>query len=270
MGTGSRTGLARAPTQINDPKIQIVADWSLPASSSRYSRRVIPRSHAMWSSLTPSRSRSRGRCWTMMGSMLDPIETAGGPMRIRQGDEVDEYSTGEYRWWHLTGPGPELDEAVAGGWFPTGGRVLDLGCGAGSEAAWLSASGATVVGIDVSLSALSLAREQASDPTFVAADATLLPFAPSSFDAALDRGCFHYLSALVRASYVDELARVLRPESPFLLRACLTSTGVPNSIDAAVIRSCFSGWAIDGIRQRSIPSDTRPMPALVCRFRSPR
>ena len=46
--------------------------WSLPASSSRYSGREIPRSHAMWPSLTPSRSRSRGRCWTRIGSMVEP------------------------------------------------------------------------------------------------------------------------------------------------------------------------------------------------------
>ena len=140
---------------------------------------------------------------------------------------TDEYGTSVYRWWHLSGPGPELVEAIGDGWFPTAGRVLDLGCGAGSEAAALSGSDRAVVGIDLSHSALSLAHRNAVMASFVAADAIRLPFAESSFEAAIDRGCFHYLSASERLGYAVGLARVLHRDSPFLLRACLASAGGP-------------------------------------------
>ena len=182
---------------------------------------------------------------------------------------MDEYETGAYRWWHLSGRGPELDEAFRDRWFPTGVRVLDVGCGAGSEAAALSTSGAKVVGIDLSLRALSLAEHRATGASFVAGDATMLPFADSTFDAAIDRGCFHYLPALDRLRYAHGLVRVLKRDSPFLLRACLTSAGVRNLIDESTIESTFEGWSIDRIEQVSIPSDSRSMPALVCRLRSP-
>ena len=46
---------------------------------------------------------------------------------------ADEYASGEYGYWHLSVPSPELTIAIEDGWFPTRGRVLDLGCGAGTE-----------------------------------------------------------------------------------------------------------------------------------------
>ena len=45
---------------------------------------------------------------------------------------ADEYASGEYRYWHLSVPSPELTQAIEDGWFPTRGRVLDLGCGNGA------------------------------------------------------------------------------------------------------------------------------------------
>ena len=45
----------------------------------------------------------------------------------------DHYADGTYRWWHLSTPSPELVQAVADGWLSGPGRVLDVGCGMGSE-----------------------------------------------------------------------------------------------------------------------------------------
>ena len=44
-------------------------------------------------------------------------------------------------------PSPELTQAIEHGWFPTRGRVLDLGCGAGTELGFLAGLGATSVEI---------------------------------------------------------------------------------------------------------------------------
>jgi SAM-dependent methyltransferase len=64
---------------------------------------------------------------------------------------ADEYASGEYRYWHLSVPSPELTLAIEDGSFPTRGCVLDLGCGAGTEVGFLAGLGATSVGIDRSV-----------------------------------------------------------------------------------------------------------------------
>ncbi|MGW5409044.1 class I SAM-dependent methyltransferase [Streptomyces spiralis] len=66
---------------------------------------------------------------------------------------------GEVTWFNWTqyadhGPGAELLEVGAGG------RVLDLGCGKGGNAAHLAATGVRAVGIDVSPVQLRAARER--------------------------------------------------------------------------------------------------------------
>lgn len=180
----------------------------------------------------------------------------------------DGYLDGSYRWWHLSLPSPELTDAIASGWFPSEGRVLDVGCGAGSELSVLQALGVAATGIDLSLPGLRMAREHGAT-SVVGADAAHLPFTDGAFDAALDRGCFHYLAERDRPRYERELRRVLRPGAPFLLRACTRSEGHPNGVDDATIASAFTGWTADRIADEEIVSDTRSMPALVCYLRAP-
>lgn len=61
-------------------------------------------------------------------------------------------------------------------------RVLDLGCGAGEQSAWLS-DRVRVAGVDISRAQLALAKRRAPDATFLLADMCSLQFRPSSFDA---------------------------------------------------------------------------------------
>jgi SAM-dependent methyltransferase len=175
---------------------------------------------------------------------------------------MNEYANGEFRWWHLSEPPPELQRAVEEGWLPAGGRVLDVGCGLGTELAFLRNLGAFAIGVDVSLEALRMARRQ-HGAWFVCADAARLPFASETFDALIDRGCFHYLDAPSRVTYAGEAQRVLRPRGRMLLRACLTSKGERNDITREVVTSVFAGWRVGQLDVESIPSDTRTMPALV-------
>jgi ubiquinone/menaquinone biosynthesis C-methylase UbiE len=66
--------------------------------------------------------------------------------------------------------------------LPEGARVLDLGCGPGRQAAWLSGR-FRVVGADISIRQLALARRAAPEAGFVLADMSSLQFRPASFDA---------------------------------------------------------------------------------------
>jgi SAM-dependent methyltransferase len=181
----------------------------------------------------------------------------------------DHYADGTCQWWHLSRPSPELTAALGDGWLPGSGRVLDVGCGLGSEAGQLASAGWHATGIDLSGTALRQAAAENGDAAFACADVRALPFASGCFDAAVDRGCFHYLPAADRPRYGDELRRVLRPGGKLLLRASLRAAGVRNDIDDQVIAAAFAGWTIESTERAAIPSDTRMLEVIVARLSAP-
>ncbi|HSB64091.1 MAG TPA: class I SAM-dependent methyltransferase, partial [Thermoanaerobaculia bacterium] len=65
------------------------------------------------------------------------------------------------------------------------GRLLDVGCGTGSEAARISSEGLVVVGLDRRSEALRAARPSAGRLGMLNADAVHLPCGGESFDAVL-------------------------------------------------------------------------------------
>lgn len=180
---------------------------------------------------------------------------------------ADPYVDGVYRWWHLSVPSPELIEAGADGWLGEAGTAVDIGCGLGTEIAYLAAKGWKAVGVDLSEAALSRARPAHGGVLFVLADVLALPFPAGVFDVALDRGCFHYLSPARWPDYAAEARRVLRPGGRLLLRACLTSQGVRNDVTESGITGAFAGWEIDRMTRGELRSDTRAMQALMVRLR---
>ena len=182
---------------------------------------------------------------------------------------ADHYADGTYLWWHLSRPSPELLAALSDGWLPGSGCVLDGGCGLGVEAGYLASAGWQVAGIDLSQTAARRAAAGHGDVVFARADVRWLPFAPDCFDAALDRGCFHYLRPGDRPRYSDELRRVLRPGGKYLLRASLRAAGQRNDIDEAVIAATFAAWTIERMERAKVPSDTRTLEVIVARMSAP-
>jgi SAM-dependent methyltransferase len=180
----------------------------------------------------------------------------------------DPYADETFRWWHLAWPSPELLAAAADGWLGPAGVAVDLGCGLGTEAGFLAASGWRTVGLDLSAAAVRAAGREHRDARFARADVLRLPLRDGSTDLLLDRGCFHYVAAADRDRYAEETRRVLRPGGRFLLRACRSAAGIANDIDRALITHVFRGWQLDELAVRDIPSDTRRMPALIVRLRT--
>lgn len=92
-----------------------------------------------------------------------------------------------------------------------GQRVLDLGCGEGTNAVEVARRGAIVTGIDVSTEAIRGARQRAGDNlpiTFLRMSAESMSFPDDSFDLVYGNAILHHLD-LRRA--LPEIARVLRP-----------------------------------------------------------
>ena len=179
---------------------------------------------------------------------------------------ADHYTDGTYSWWHLSHPSPELRQAISDHWLPQRGRAIDIGCGLGTEAGFLHQAGWQVVGVDLLTAALTGAAARNPGPGYLRADLLRLPLAPAIFDAALDRGCFHYLSPGDRPGYASQVRRVLRPGGKLLLRASLRSAGVRNDMNESVICSTFASWKIEHMERAQVPSDTRSLDMLLVRL----
>lgn len=116
--------------------------------------------------------------------------------------------------------GPEgLTEEEAGLLGPVADReVLDLGCGAGQCARWVTVRGGRAVGLDLSLRQLEHSRRLDEStgcrvPT-LCASATDLPFRDACFDIVFSAfGALQFVADGDRL--LGEIARVLRPEGRF-------------------------------------------------------
>ena len=92
----------------------------------------------------------------------------------------------EMRQWN---PALKAWERTVIGHFPSGARILDIGCGLGREAFPLADLGFDVVGIDISKEVISqvtqLSAEKGYHIPFLAYDGKKLPFPDDSFDVVL-------------------------------------------------------------------------------------
>jgi ubiquinone/menaquinone biosynthesis C-methylase UbiE len=98
-------------------------------------------------------------------------------------------------------------------WVDPGDRVLDLACGDGGL--WPHLQSLAVVGADLSLAGLKLARQTANHPV-VQAGMRALPFKPGSFDAVVCSLSLQYVPLHELEMCLAEIARVLRPRGVFL------------------------------------------------------
>lgn len=137
------------------------------------------------------------------------------------------YRDGSYlEHWDPPGVPAELAALAAlppgSGGIPAGATVLDVGCGAGTEAVYLAGLGFRVIGVDSSRKALERARkrERAAgvEVDWRAGSVYALPVDDGSADLVLDRGCLHCLDREDRSDYARETGRVLAPGGRLLVR----------------------------------------------------
>ncbi|AGB02742.1 class I SAM-dependent methyltransferase [Methanoregula formicica] len=98
--------------------------------------------------------------------------------------------------------------------FPSGTRVLDLGCGDGKSVVSMLDSGWHVTATDFSPAAVSLARDAAGrrgSAVFVVGDALLLPFRDTTFDAVTAIHLLGHCYSDTLRIVSREIDRVLRP-----------------------------------------------------------
>jgi len=102
-----------------------------------------------------------------------------------------------------------------------GKKVLDVGCGAGVDLVRFAKGGAVATGVDISASAIELARKNAEyngvSVELELADAEPLPFGDASFDLVFAHGVVQYSSDSQRV--IDECRRVLKPGGEAIFQA---------------------------------------------------
>lgn len=103
-----------------------------------------------------------------------------------------------------------------------GAPVLDLGCGSGEALSELAKiTGGAIVGIDISLEELFLARklmaEEGTQAILIAGVAEALPFADGLFSFVYSPDVIEHVSS--QPAYLAEIHRVLSPGSPTLLNS---------------------------------------------------
>ena len=94
-----------------------------------------------------------------------------------------------------------------------GMRVLEIGCGVGTDGLQFARAGAAYTGIDLTVAAVSLARKNFASAgmpgEFRVSDAENLDFADESFDMVYSHGVLHHTPDIEAA--VREVHRVLKP-----------------------------------------------------------
>ncbi|XOF34910.1 MAG: class I SAM-dependent methyltransferase [Candidatus Electrothrix sp. YB6] len=100
-------------------------------------------------------------------------------------------------------------------WPKCVGRVLEVGCGTGTNAVWLAQQGLEVTALDISGKAVALAEQRCAEQKVqcrLLQDNFLTCSPMGQFDLLFDRGCFHSVNGEEeQRSFVRQAAICLKP-----------------------------------------------------------
>jgi SAM-dependent methyltransferase len=115
--------------------------------------------------------------------------------------------------WNIGRPGAHLQAAVKSGLIAPC-RLLEVGCGTGTDAVWLARQGFEVTACDISGIALAQAKDRAKEHDVkIAFVHGSFPDERVAFDVAYDRGVFHVPEEREpRAQFAASVAACLRAE----------------------------------------------------------
>jgi cyclopropane fatty-acyl-phospholipid synthase-like methyltransferase len=143
------------------------------------------------------------------------------------------YATDSIPWDTGVVP-PEVQTFWSGNLVAPVGAAIDLGCGTGTNVAFLASLGLDVVGFDLSYSALAVARRRLrrqiahsqSRLQLVQADVSSLPAVGVNAQYILDIGCLHSIAQTRRAAYAACVVENLAPGGFYHLFAHTSPKGV--------------------------------------------
>ncbi|MCW2556470.1 MAG: SAM-dependent methlyltransferase [Mycobacterium sp.] len=157
--------------------------------------------------------------------------------------------------WSIGEPQPELAALIEQGRFH--GDVLDVGCGEAAISLELAARGHNTVGLDLSPTAIDLARAEAArrgltNATFDVADISDFGGYDGRFGTIVDSTLFHSIPVEAREGYLGSTVRAAAQGASYFVlvfdRASMPD-GPANAVSDDELRDVVSKyWTIDEIR----------------------
>jgi SAM-dependent methyltransferase len=160
--------------------------------------------------------------------------------------------------WNIGEPQPELAALIRAGEIRS--DVLDAGCGYAELSLALAAEGHTVVGIELTPTAVAAATKAAQDrglsnATFVRDDITSFTGFDGRFNTIIDSTLFHSLPVESRDDYLRSVSRAAAPGAIYYILVFAKGAFPaemdfgPNTVTEDELREAVSKhWEIDEIR----------------------
>jgi 2-heptyl-1-hydroxyquinolin-4(1H)-one methyltransferase len=175
--------------------------------------------------------------------------------------------------WSIGAPQPELSALIDQGKFH--GDVLDVGCGEAAISLTLAELGHTTVGLDLSPTAIELARREAEEwgltkATFEVADISNFTGYDDRFGTIVDSTLFHSIPVEAREGYQRSISRAAAPGASYfalVFDKAAVPEGPINAVTADELREVVSKyWVVDEIRPARLhakaPKDFFGMPGV--------
>jgi SAM-dependent methyltransferase len=178
--------------------------------------------------------------------------------------------------WNIGEPQPELAALIAAGKFRS--DVLDAGCGYAELSLALAAQGYTVVGIDLTSTAVAAASKAAAErgltnASFAQADITDFTGYDGRFNTVADSTLFHSLPVEGRDGYLNSVHRAAAPGASYFVLVFAKDAfpaemdTKPNAVDEDELREAVSKYfEVDEIRPAYIHANIPQVPNMPFEF----
>ncbi|AEF34554.1 methyltransferase [Mycolicibacter sinensis] len=169
--------------------------------------------------------------------------------------ESEQMGLGAKPPWSIGEPQPELAALIEQGKFH--GDILDVGCGEAAISLHMAERGHTTVGLDLSSTAIDLARAEAAkrgltNATFEVADISNFTGYDGRFGTIVDSTLFHSIPVEARDGYQRSIVRAAAPGASYFVlvfdKAAIPA-GPPFAVTDDELRDIVSKyWVIDEIK----------------------
>jgi 2-heptyl-1-hydroxyquinolin-4(1H)-one methyltransferase len=169
--------------------------------------------------------------------------------------------------WSIGAPQPELAALIEQGKFH--GDVLDVGCGEAAISLTLAERGYTTVGLDLSPTAIDLARREAekrglTNAAFEVADISSFTGYDGRFGTIVDSTLFHSIPVEAREGYQQSISRAAAPGTSYfalVFDKAAVPEGPINAVTADELREAVSKyWIVDEIRPARLYANLPEVP----------
>jgi SAM-dependent methyltransferase len=162
--------------------------------------------------------------------------------------------------WSIGEPQPEIAALIEQGKFH--GDVLDAGCGEAAVSLFLADRGFTTVGLDLSPTAIKLARAEATkrgltNASFEVADISSFTGYDARFGTIVDSTLFHSMPVEARDGYQRSIARAAAPGASYFAlvfdATAIPANGPAHPVSSEELHDAVSKyWEIDEIKPARI------------------